>query len=119
MKKVIIFLFVLIGFNLVNFTPSYAGIFSDTSSIQLNEVDSFSNIVIFVKFNDEVDYTTPYDYQYYDNMFNGVDVVSLRDYYLEVSYGKLTIDSLIVHENTEIIYYVDVHIKPPTGVFVQ
>ena len=109
MKKLIVLLFVLISGNLINLTPSYAGVFNDISYVQLNEVDSFTNIVIFIKFNDEVDYVAPYEYDFYDNLFNGVDVVSLRDYYLEVSYDKLTIDSYIVNDNLQIIYFEDVH----------
>lgn len=109
MKKIITLLLLLIGFNLANFNTSYAGIFSDSFNVDLNEVDSFSNVVIFIKFNDEASYTAPYDYNYYENMFNGIDVVSLRDYYLEVSYDKLTIESYIVNDNSQIIYYMDTY----------
>ena len=109
MKKIITLLLLLIGFNLANFNTSYAGIFSDSFNVDLNEVDSFSNVVIFIKFNDEASYTAPYDYNYYENMFNGIDVVSLRDYYLEVSYDKLTIESYIVNDNSQIVYYMDTY----------
>ena len=71
----------------------------------LNEVSSFNNIVIFIRFADETDYTPPFDYEHYDTIFNGVDQVSLRDYFLEVSYNKLTIDTYFMSENNNIIFY--------------
>ena len=109
MRKLLIITFLLLGINLVSITESYADIFSDVSFVNLNEVDSFSNVVIFIKFSDEESYQAPFEYEYYDSMFNGVDVVSLRDYYLEVSYNKLTIDSYLVNDNSEIVYYMDSH----------
>ncbi len=74
---------------------------------EINEVSSFNNIVIFIRFADEETYTAPYDYNYYESMFNGVDQVSLRDFYLEVSYNQLTIDSYLVNDNDQIIFYTD------------
>jgi M6 family metalloprotease-like protein len=95
-------------FGLVNFEESNADInFDDYSSVNINEVDTFSNIVIFIRFADEPTYTAPHSFSYYLDLFNGVDKVSLRDYYLEVSYGQLDITSYIVSENLNIIYYTD------------
>ncbi len=79
------------------------------SYLPLNEVDTFANIVIFVRFNDEGGYQAPYSYSYYNIMYNGVDQVSLRDYYLEVSYNQLTIDSYLSTDGSQIIFYTDDH----------
>ncbi len=70
---------------------------------------SFYNIVIFIRFNDEIDYEAPYELGYYENMFNGVNQISLRDYYLEASYGKLDILSEIVLSEGDIYYYTDIY----------
>ncbi len=78
-------------------------------SVGINQVNSFNNVVIFIKFADEVNYDAPHTYEYYENMFNGVDQISLRDYFLEVSYDQLTIDSVLVNDNSQILFYVDEH----------
>lgn len=75
----------------------------------LQGFSSFNNIVIFIRFNDEEDYEAPYDLGYYENMFNGVNQISLRDYYLEASYGKLDIFSHIVQSGRGIYYYTDIY----------
>lgn|GEM_PF-2045739 len=77
---------------------SYAGV---------NETAGFNNIVIFIKFADETNYNAPFNLSYYDDLFNDIDGVSLRDYYLEVSYNQLTIDSYLTNDGTNIIYYQD------------
>ncbi len=74
---------------------------------EINEVSTFNNIVIFIRFADEGSYTAPHDYNYYDNMFNGVDQVSLRDFFLEVSYNQLTINSYLINDDDQIIFYTD------------
>ena len=83
--------------------------FTEDATISINEFHSFTNIVVFIRFADETDYVAPYDLAYYINMFNGVDMLSLRDYYLEVSYNQLTIDSIVVSGVDTIIYYTDEH----------
>ncbi len=75
----------------------------------INESSSFENIVIFIKFADETSYTAPYDYDYYEALFNSTTSPSLKSYYLEVSYQQLTIDSYIVNDGTTMIYYQDTH----------
>jgi M6 family metalloprotease-like protein len=75
----------------------------------LEGVSQFNNVVIFIRFNDEQTYTAPYSLSHYEDMFNGVDVESLRDYYLEASYDQLTIDSYLVDDGTQIIYYTDTY----------
>ena len=80
---------------------------TEISYADVNESDGFNNVVIFIKFADEEDYEAPYDLTYYDDLFNKVDGISLRDYYLEVSYNQLTIDSYLTDDGTNIIYYQD------------
>jgi M6 family metalloprotease-like protein len=80
-------------------------VFGDT----LAQETQFNNITIFIRFNDETDYEAPYDYTYYDDMFNAIDQPSLKNYYLEVSYGALTIDSFIPTNNGNIIFYTDTY----------
>ncbi len=109
MKKIIFVALFFIFCSTTIITGSNAEIFTEDSFVNINEVDSFTNIVIFIKFNDEIDYNAPFDYDHYEEMFNGEDMVSLRDYYLEASYNKLTIDSYLVNENSEILFYVDSH----------
>ena len=52
-----------------------------------------NNIVIFVHFNDELDFLD--SASYYNNIFNSIYETSLRNYYYEVSYGKLIIKSYL------------------------
>ena len=80
-----------------------------SASLDINEISNMTNVVIFIRFQDEAAYVAPHDLAFYDNLFNGVDVVSLRDYYLEVSYGQMEINSVFAVPNQEIIYYVDSH----------
>lgn len=82
------------------------------SSDPLTGFDSFTNVVIFIRFADEQNYNAPYDGLYYEDLFNatGDGVVSVRDYYLEVSYGQQNIISeLILDENNAIIFYTDIY----------
>lgn len=75
----------------------------------LAQETQFNNITIFIRFNDETTYEAPFNYDHYDDMLNGVDTVSLRDYYLEASYGSLTIDSYIPNDNGTILFYTDIY----------
>lgn len=54
---------------------------------------TINNIVIFIRFSDESEFTTPLSV--YDNMFNkeGENVNSMREYYDEASYNQLTIST--------------------------
>ncbi len=82
---------------------------SNESSLDLIGVPSFQNVVIFIRFQDESTYSAPYDLNHYENLFNGIDTSSLRDYYLEVSYNQLLIESYLVKSNDSIIYYNDIY----------
>jgi len=77
------------------------------ASLEINEIDHMTNVVIFIRFQDEASYEAPYIFSFYENMFNGTDVVSLRNYFLEVSYGQMDITSVFATTNQEIVYYVD------------
>ncbi len=83
--------------------------FTSLDASMLNQEESFNNLVIFIKFADETEYTAPYSLEHYEDLFNGEDKVSLRDYYLEATYDQLTINSYLVQENSEIIWYQDTH----------
>ncbi|NVN93737.1 MAG: M6 family metalloprotease domain-containing protein [Bacteroidetes bacterium] len=50
-----------------------------------------NNIVIYIRFSDDDEFTTTR--QDYDNDFNPPSGISLKSYYTEVSYGNLTINS--------------------------
>jgi len=78
-------------------------------SLDINEIDHFTNIVIFIRFQDEAGYVAPNPFSFYENLFNGVDTVSLRDYFLEVSYGQMDISTTFATPSDEIFYYVDSH----------
>ncbi|QMS85095.1 immunoglobulin-like domain-containing protein [Candidatus Xianfuyuplasma coldseepsis] len=83
--------------------------FTTLSAATLSNQAHFNNVVIFIRFNDEQTYSAPYTYNHYEEMLNGVGVESLRDYYLEASYGQLTIDSIIPNDNGTILYYTDIY----------
>lgn len=69
-----------------------------------------NNIVIFIRFSDENEFTTPLSV--YDDMFNkeGESVSSMREYYNEASYNQLTISTTFYPSGSgAIISYKDSH----------
>ncbi len=52
---------------------------------------TMNNLVVYIRFSDDAEFTTPR--QDYDNIFNPTTGVSLKSYFKEVSYDKLTISS--------------------------
>ena len=52
---------------------------------------TINNIVIFIRFNGESEFTDPVST--YTNMFNSTGSASMKSYYLEASYNALTINS--------------------------
>lgn len=107
MKKLFTVLFLMIATILqVPTEDTNATSITDTSAVDINQVSQFTNIVIFVRFADELDYQAPYALDYYEALFNSTTEPSLRDYYLEVSYEQLTIDSYLVADSN-IIFYTD------------
>ena len=76
---------------------------------KLNELGSFTNVVIFIRFADEADYVSPFSFDYYNSIYNSTISYSLRDYYLEVSYNQLDIETVFAVNGTQILYYVDSH----------
>lgn len=109
MKKGLVLIFLLVVTMFATDVTLEASSVNTQSYSAINEFDGFTNVVIFIKFQDETAYQAPHDYDYYLNMFNGVDQISLRDYYKEVSYNQLTIDSVFTH--TEVVYFVDEHTR--------
>ncbi len=65
-----------------------------------------SNIVCFVKFADQADNSWEQDFSYYENMFNatGPEVNSVRNYFSEMSYGRMDWESHLI-----LTEYVDSH----------
>lgn len=82
---------------------------SEVENGPINESSAFANVVVFVKFSDEGSYVAPYNYDYYEGMFNDDLGVSLKNYYQEVSYNQLTIESYIANDGTTMIYYQDIN----------
>jgi M6 family metalloprotease-like protein len=66
-------------------TASKSGLSNAPQSGTLN------NLVIYIRFSDDAEFTTPR--QDYDNIFNPSTGVSLKSYFKEVSYDKLTISN--------------------------
>ncbi|MBT3244108.1 MAG: M6 family metalloprotease domain-containing protein [Bacteroidetes bacterium] len=56
-----------------------------------SNVGTLNNIVIFIRFNDQAEYTN--QKSYYDNSFNGSNQVSMIEYFKEVSANQLTINT--------------------------
>lgn len=112
MKKIIFAIVLSVTVILTsNFTNvSAREVIGTTLDVNINEVDAFNNVVVFIKFNDEESYQAPFDYSHYDSIFNAIGTPSLKDYYLEVSYNKLEIDSYLINNyGVEILYYTDVY----------
>ncbi|MDZ4120798.1 MAG: M6 family metalloprotease domain-containing protein, partial [Candidatus Cloacimonadaceae bacterium] len=72
-------------------------------------IGQFNNLVVFIKFSDDPDFSHPITY--YDDMFNevGENANSQRNYFLQASYQQLTVDSFFypVPNGTTIVTYVD------------
>ena len=70
---------------------------------------NFNNIVIYIRFSDEVEFT---DLQStYTNMFNASGVSSLKTYFNEVSYNQLSVNTSFYPTNTgsTVVSYQDQH----------
>ncbi len=65
--------------------PNLKGFKGTTTTGTLN------NIVVFIRFNDQSEYTD--QLSYYDNSFNGNNMVSMQEYFMEVSDDQLTINT--------------------------
>jgi M6 family metalloprotease-like protein len=70
---------------------------------------TFNNVVIFIKFADDPDFSSPITV--YDDMFNLVGSNSMKNYFIEASYNQLFIDSSFYPEpdGNTIVCYVDSH----------
>jgi M6 family metalloprotease-like protein len=55
------------------------------------QTGTLNNLAIYIRFSDDIEFTTPR--QTYDNNFNPTTGVTLKSYYLEVSYNNLTIST--------------------------
>ena len=61
-------------------------------------VDKMANVVCFVKFADQADNEWNHDFDYYETMFNDASegANSVRNYFHDMSYGKMEWTSTIV-----------------------
>lgn len=74
----------------------------------LTGFQTFTNVVIFIRFKDEANYQAPFSLSEYEDMFNKEDDISLKHYFLEASYGKLSIESFLTsNASNQIIFYTD------------
>ncbi|HNT52983.1 MAG TPA: M6 family metalloprotease domain-containing protein, partial [Candidatus Syntrophosphaera sp.] len=91
----------------------YAGM-RDYSDAKSPHTGQFNNIVIFIKFSNDPDFTTPITL--YDDMFNNPDGNSMRRYFTEASYNQLNVESSFYPppDGTNILCYTDIH---PRGYF--
>lgn len=85
--------------------PNLKGFNGTTTTGTLN------NIVIFIRFSDQSEYTT--QLSYYDNAFNGTNMVSMYEYFKEVSDDQLTINTSLFPETggSTVVSYQDTHAR--------
>ncbi len=87
----------------------YENTIRDYSNAKSPHIGQFNNIVIFIRFADDPNFTHPIGY--YDDMFNNTDgsANSMKNYFLSASYGQLNVDtSFYPAPNGEIVVsYVD------------
>ncbi len=81
------------------------------SAHQLSSLDKLNNIVVFIRFNDETEFVK--EYSFYDQLHNmqGNGVLSLYEYFMEASYGKLEIFSTFypAPSGDQVVSYQDAH----------
>ena len=79
----------------------------------LAEAYKMANVVCFVKFSDQADSPWEHDRDYYEAMFNstGEGVNSVRNYFSDMSYGRMDWESVIIADE-----YIDSH---PRGYFCE
>ncbi len=82
-------------------------------SPKVNTTGALNNVVIYIRFSDEAEYTT--SQATYTEKFNSttVGVLSQHNYFNEVSYGTLNMNTSFLRTNngTEIISYQDSHLR--------
>lgn len=71
----------------------------------------FNNLVIFIKFADDDEFTTPITV--YDEIFNNAAGNSMKRYFSEASYNQLTVDSsfYLPPNGTSIVSYTDIYAR--------
>ena len=88
-----------------DFIPKHST--SYQSDIKYNNTGSVSNIVVFVRFEGDPEFTRAASY--YENIFNSLSGPSLFHYYKEVSYNQLEVYSYLYPpaQNGQIVSYQD------------
>ncbi|MBW6514036.1 MAG: M6 family metalloprotease domain-containing protein [Candidatus Syntrophosphaera sp.] len=81
----------------------------DYSNARSPHTGPFNNLVVFIKFADDPDFTTPISV--YDQMFNSPNSNSMRRYFDDASYGQLDVDSSFYPQPTgeTILCYTDIY----------
>lgn len=83
----------------------------DNRSDRSPHIGQFNNLVVFIKFADDPDFSSPIGY--YNNMFNNSNTGanSMKNYFLAASYDQLTVDSFFfpAPNGDVIVTYVDSH----------
>jgi len=76
-----------------------------------NSTGNLNNIVIFIRFSDQSEYTS--QLSAYDNDFNGTNMVSMYEYFREVSGDQLTIDTHFFPETggSTVVSFQDSHAR--------
>lgn len=86
------------------------------SGIKSGGTDTINNLVIFIRFSDESEFTE--DTSFYSNMFNNAPgTSSMKNYFTEASYGKMYINSTFYPQSpaSTVISYKDNH---PRGYYM-
>ena len=81
----------------------------DYSNGRSPHTGQFNNLVVFIKFTGDPDFTSPITY--YQDMFNAdaTDANSMKNYFWQASYQQLTVDSFYypIPDGTTIVTYID------------
>ncbi len=83
---------------------------SKSDRIQIAHSGTINNIVIFIRFSDESEFTDAIST--YNNLFNSTSASSLKSYYQEVSYNSVTINSTFYPTpGATVVSYQDSHVR--------
>lgn len=86
----------------------YAGM-RDYSNAKSPHTGDFNNLVVFIKFSDDPDFTSPLGV--YEEIFNNPAGNSMKRYFWEASYGQLNVNSTFypVPDGSTILCYTDIY----------
>ncbi len=96
MKKILLVLLLLISATITVHT---------VNATDLKGESEITNLVIFIRFNDEQDYEAPNSLGSYTSLFNSKTSNSLWGYFDEVSYNQLNVNTVLTEQNNQILFY--------------